>query len=87
MTAGPDPKSIEGQQHQQPRTLREKIRGALRVSPEHREPSDYERAILYGLQFKSTYQGTVDPVTVAERRRRNRCARRSRRINRRAAER
>ena len=72
---------------EQPQTLREKIRDALRVDPVHREPSEYERAILFGLQAKPTYQGTVDPLAVAERRRRNRNARRARRINRLAAKR
>lgn len=51
-----------------------------------REPTDYERAILAGLQrLPHVYQGTVDPVTVSERRRRNKAARRSRRINRKAS--
>lgn len=68
-------------------TLREKIRSALHVGPEYRDVTDFERAILHGLQFKQTYQGTVDAVTVAERRRRNKTARRSRRINRLAAKR
>ena len=39
-------------------------------------------SILRGLQHKTIYQGTVDPVTVQERRAANRRARRSRRINR-----
>lgn len=52
-----------------------------------REITEYERAILAGLQHKPVYQGTVDPVTVQERRARNRVARRSRRINRLAARR
>lgn len=47
-----------------------------------REPTEYEMAILHGLQGKDVYQGTVDPVVVAHRRRRNRAARRSRRTNR-----
>lgn len=67
--------------------LREKIRAALTVAPEHREVTDYERAILVGLQRKPTYQGTVDPVVVAERRRKNRVARKSRRANRLAGKR
>lgn len=45
------------------------------------EPTSYERAILFGLQFKPMYAGTIDPVTVAERRAKNRNARRARRGN------
>ncbi|GAB2906777.1 hypothetical protein GCM10027047_01250 [Rhodococcus aerolatus] len=48
-----------------------------------RPPTAYERMILAGLQARQVYGGTVDPVTVAERRARNRVARASRRINRR----
>lgn len=48
-----------------------------------RQPTEYERAILMGLQQLShVYGGTVDPVVVAHRRARNKVARRSRRINR-----
>lgn len=47
--------------------------------------TEYARAILAGLQGKPIYEGTVDPVTVAERRARNKSARRSRRINRKAS--
>lgn len=68
-------------------SIREQIRAALTVGSEHREVTDYERAILAGLQSKQTYQGTVDRVVVAGRRCRNRAARRSRRINRLAAKR
>jgi hypothetical protein len=68
------------------KTLREKIRDAITPKAEQ-EPTTYERAMLNALQFKPTYQGTVDPVTIADRRRRNRAARRSRRINRLAARR
>lgn len=39
-------------------------------------------SILRGLQYKTIYQGTVDPVTVQERRAANRRARKARRINR-----
>lgn len=46
-----------------------------------KEPTDYERAILLGLQSKPIYQGTVDPVVVASRRAKNRDARRARRGN------
>jgi hypothetical protein len=50
-----------------------------------REPTAYERETLFGLQLKSQiYGGTVDPVTVAHRRARNKAARKSRRHNRRA---
>ncbi|MEW2483617.1 hypothetical protein AB0876_28925 [Mycobacterium sp. NPDC049093] len=45
------------------------------------EPTNYERAILLGLQSKPIYQGTVDPVVVAGRRAKNRDARRARRGN------
>lgn len=46
-------------------------------------PFAYGNMILAGPQHKShVYQGTVDPVTVSERRARNRVARKSRRINR-----
>lgn len=48
-----------------------------------RAPTEYERAILAGLQrLPSVYGGTVDPAVVAHRRSRNKAARRSRRINR-----
>lgn len=61
-------------------------RDALYSPPlREREPTQYELAILSGLQrLPHVYQGTVDPVTVAARRRRNKVARRSRRTNRRA---
>lgn len=45
-------------------------------------PTGYQLMILGALQRKQTYSGTVDPVTVAERRIRNRVARKTRRINR-----
>lgn len=38
--------------------------------------------ILYGLQKKLVYEGTVPPAVVAKRRAKNRAARRARRINR-----
>lgn len=65
--------------------IREQIQKLIGTAQERKEPNGYELAILHGLQSKPTYQGTVDPVTVAERRRRNKQARRSRRINRVAA--
>ena len=46
------------------------------------EDGSFARAILMGLQGKPVYMGTVDPVTVAERRADNKVARKSRRINR-----
>lgn len=50
----------------------------------YREPTSFEKAILLGLQGKRhVYAGTVPEGEVAVRRRRNRVARRSRRINRR----
>lgn len=67
--------------------IAEQIRSLIGTDADRHEPTDYERAILFGLQSKPTYQGTVDPVTVAARRRRNKAARRSRRINRQAASR
>ncbi|AVD98071.1 hypothetical protein FDH94_gp33 [Mycobacterium phage Jebeks] len=54
---------------------------------ERGEASLYSLAILHGLQDKHFYAGTVPAATVAERRRRNKVARRSRRINRLAARR
>lgn len=51
-----------------------------------REPTPYEQAILLGLQRRGrhVYAGTVPPGEVQYRRRRNRAARRSRQINRKA---
>jgi hypothetical protein len=46
------------------------------------QPSNWELAILHGLQSKSLYQGTTDPAVIAERRRANRVARKQRRVNR-----
>lgn len=43
----------------------------------------YARAILYGLQSKHVYQGTVDPDEVQRRRVKNRAARKARKITRR----
>lgn len=43
--------------------------------------------MLAALQMKHVYAGTVDPAVVAHRRKRNKVARRSRRINRLAAQR
>lgn len=65
--------------------VEQSTRDALYSPPlRDREPTEYELAILHGLQRQPhVYQGTVDPVTVAERRRRNKAARRSRRMNRR----
>lgn len=68
-------------------SIREQIQKLVGTAAERHEPNDYERAILAGLQLKATYQGTVDPVTVAERRARNKRARKSRRINQLAAKR
>ncbi|MFD3594368.1 hypothetical protein ACFWU5_16715 [Nocardia sp. NPDC058640] len=42
----------------------------------------YARAILFGLQRKHVYQGTVDPAEVQRRRVRNRAARKARKITR-----
>ena len=49
---------------------------------DYREPTRFERAVLLGLQRKHVYQGTVPDGVVADRRRKNRIARKSRRINR-----
>lgn len=50
------------------------------------EPNPTQVGALVALNrsWKHIYGGTVDPVTVSERRRRNKNARNSRRINRRA---
>ena len=50
-----------------------------------KQPSAYEVAILNGLQHKragEVYQGTIPSHVVATRRRRNKAARVSRRVNR-----
>lgn len=50
--------------------------------PRRLEPTDYQSAVLVGLQGKShVYQGTVPGVEVTRRRARNRAARRARRGN------
>lgn len=63
--------------------VEQSTRDALYSPPlRDREPTAYELAILRGLQqLPHVYQGTVDPVTVAERRAANRRARRQRRGN------
>ncbi|WP_131810869.1 hypothetical protein [Mycobacterium intracellulare] len=59
------------------------IRDVIYGTGTRREPTNYDRAILRGLQqLRHVYQGTVDPAVVAHRRRRNKAARRSRRLNR-----
>lgn len=68
-------------------TVREQVRKLIGDAADRGEPTGYDRLILFGLQFKPTYQGTVDPVVVARRRARNKAARRSRRINRLAVKR
>lgn len=70
-----------------PEEIKQSTRDTLYGTPlRDREPTEYELATLRGLQqLPHVYQGTVDPVTVAERRRRNKAARRSRRVNRRAS--
>jgi hypothetical protein len=50
-----------------------------------REPTQYDLAALAGMARKPMYGGTVAPGTVDQRRRRNRAARQSRRINRKTA--
>jgi hypothetical protein len=47
------------------------------------EPTQFQKLVLAGLQSKPVYEGTVDPAVKAERRRANRVARKSRKINRR----
>jgi hypothetical protein len=50
------------------------------------DPSTTDKGMFLGLQQMPTmYGGTVDPGVVAERRRKNKQARKSRKINRRAA--
>ncbi|SKP53931.1 hypothetical protein [Mycobacteroides abscessus] len=49
-----------------------------------REPSAFSFLVLGALQKRPMYEGTVPAAVVADRRRRNRVARRSRRINREA---
>ncbi len=44
--------------------------------------TSYQRAILWALQFKPMYQGTVAPAEKARRRAAGRVARQSRRVNR-----
>ncbi|QDH92490.1 hypothetical protein SEA_DMITRI_47 [Gordonia phage Dmitri] len=56
----------------------------------HREPTEFEKAVLHGLQFKPVYQGYVDDnglpdpriARTGRRRAKNRVGRKSRRINR-----
>lgn len=48
----------------------------------YRPPTEFEKAVLHGLQSKHVYEGTVPDGVVEERRRRNKVARKSRRINR-----
>lgn len=50
-----------------------------------REPTPYERAMLFAMGDKPMYGGTVEPWRRDQRRRRNKAARAARRINRRAA--
>jgi hypothetical protein len=50
-----------------------------------REPTPYERSMLFALGNQPMYGGTVDPEVVRERRRRNKAARKARRRNRLAA--
>lgn len=54
----------------------------MTTTDDYRPPTEFERAVLNGLQSKHVYMGTVPDDVVADRRRRNRVARRSRRINR-----
>lgn len=52
------------------------------IAAAYREPTAFERAVLFGLQRKHVYMGTVPVGVAADRRRKNRAARKSRRINR-----
>ncbi|AKF14395.1 hypothetical protein SEA_PHAYONCE_35 [Mycobacterium phage Phayonce] len=63
------------------------VRDLIGTRAERGESPLYSLAILKELQDKPVYAGTVAPAVVAERRRRNKVARRSRRINRQAARR
>ncbi|QDK01144.1 hypothetical protein I5J50_gp40 [Mycobacterium phage Purky] len=67
--------------------IAEQVRELIGTRTERGESTIYSLAILKGLQDKPTYAGTVPAAVVAERRRRNKVARRSRRINRLAARR
>lgn len=49
------------------------------------DSSDTARAMLVGLQRLPVYGGTVDPAVVAQRRRRNKAARKQRKVNARRA--
>ncbi|MGV0042059.1 hypothetical protein [Mycobacterium colombiense] len=70
----------------EPEQIDPEIREILYATGTRREPTNYDRAILRGLQgLRHVYQGTVDPATITQRRRRNKTARRSRRLNRKAA--
>ncbi|GAA2068756.1 hypothetical protein [Williamsia deligens] len=55
----------------------------MRRRDPNREPSSYETAILGGFTGKHVYGFTVPDAVVAQRRAKNRMARRSRQINRR----
>jgi hypothetical protein len=57
--------------------------GPLILPEDHTGPSLDQYVALGALQRRSIYGGTVDPVTIAERRRQNKAARKSRRLNRR----
>ncbi|UVT30937.1 hypothetical protein SEA_LANGERAK_33 [Mycobacterium phage Langerak] len=68
-------------------SITQQVRELIGNRTERGETTLYSLAILKGLQDKPTYAGTVPAAVVAERRRRNKVARRSRRINRLAARR
>lgn len=44
--------------------------------------TEYARSIFFAMQYKLMYLGTVDSVTVQERRAKNRVARKQRKVNR-----
>ncbi|QDB74280.1 hypothetical protein I5J44_gp33 [Mycobacterium phage Phineas] len=67
--------------------IRQQVRELIGNRTERGESTLYSLAILKGLQDKPIYYGSADAAAVAERRRRNKVARRSRRINRLAARR
>lgn len=81
MAASPPP--VRQPAAAEPQQIDPEIRDVIYGTGTRREPTNYDRAILRGLQqLRHVYQGTVDPAVVAHRRRRNKAARRSRRLNR-----
>lgn len=81
--AATTPQEARAAARPEPEQIDAEIRDVIYGTGTRREPTNYDRAILRGLQqLRHVYQGTVDPAVVAHRRRRNKAARRSRRLNR-----